>query len=350
VKPFTLAVLLLSLNPLEAQVTIQNFDGFADNTALTNQIPGLTFTGGSVYTAGISLNDAQYPPHSGAGAVTNAATNSVTITFATPIPIVRGYYTYSGALTVQAFNASAVQVASATSLYSNNTALNGAAGSTPNELITVYSAGGIASITITSAAGVNSFTLDDLSYGAIPVPTISVPAMGGLVFLLALAGCLAAGRQARAGGMAALTLLMFATVPHPAHASPGPAFLYLSPSNIALNTPTPVTFTCIITDPQALADTVTLIRTDTTPPTLIGPMTFTGSHPIPTMQPVALAGRSTTMPTTQPMIVTGATYVLNGTVTITPSNPIQTFSCTVGRGLSTLRAKSANAFAPSGPV
>jgi hypothetical protein len=146
---------------------------------------------------------------------------------------VSGNYTYSRALTVQAFNTSAVQVASATSLYSNNTALNGAPGSSPNELVS--SAGGIASITITSG-GVNSFTpLDDLSYGAIitTVPTVSVPAMGGLVFLLALAGCLAAGRQARAGGMAALTLLMIASVPHPPHAAPPPACQYKSPQYCA---------------------------------------------------------------------------------------------------------------------
>jgi hypothetical protein len=312
-----LALLLIALHPLKAQTTTQNFEGFADNTALTSQISGLTFTGASVYTSGISLNEAQYPPHSGVNAVTNTAGNSITITFATPIPTVSGYFTYSGALTVQAFNASAVQVASATSHYGNNTALNGALGSSPNELISVSSAGGIASITITTTAGVNSFTLDDLTYGSViitTVPTVSVPAMGGLVFLLALAGCLAAGRQARAGGMAALMLLTIASVPHPAHALPAgtTAILSVSPAGIGPNTPTPVTFSCAIYGVQALANTVTLIRTDTTPQTLIGPMTLSG----------------------------GSTYVLNGTVTVTISNPSQTYQCSVGDGLSTLRAKS----------
>jgi hypothetical protein len=318
-KPWAaLSLLLLALSPLSAQ-TVQNFEGFADNTALTTQLTGLTFTGSSVYTSGISLNNAQYPPRSGVDVVTNTTGSTITITFATPIPSVSGYYTYSGGtLTVQAFSATSTLLATSTSAFANNTALGGALGSSPNELITVSSPG-IASITITGT-GVNSFTLDDLTYGAATtVPTVSVSAMGGLVFLLALLGCFAAGRQARAGGIAALMLLTLLAVPHPAHALPAPASASLAAApQFGLSAgPNTVNFTCNIGGVQALANTVTLVRTDTTPQQFIGNMSFSsGSLPA------------------------GANYVLSTTVTLPATNSLQSYSCTVGNGLSTLRAKS----------
>jgi hypothetical protein len=321
-----LGLLLLCLSSLPAQ-TVQNFEGIADNTALTTQLTGLTFTGSSVYTSGISLNNAQYPPRSGVNVVTNTTGSSITITFATPIPSVSGYYTYSGGnLTVQAFSATSALLATATSAFANNTALSGALGSSPNELITVSSPG-IASITITGT-GVNSFTLDDLTYGAATtVPTVSVPAIGGLIFLLALLGCFAAGRQARAGGVAALMLLTLLAVPRPAHALPAgaTASLAASPQFGLLVGPNTVNFTCTVSGSQALANTVTLVRTDTTPQQLIGNMTFSSG---------ALPG--------------SATYVLSATVTMPTITSNQNYTCTIGNGLSTLRAKATAIFVGAG--
>jgi hypothetical protein len=308
--------LLPLVTPLaEAQTTIQNFAGFADSTVLTNQISGLTFTNATILTSGISLNELQYPPYSGSlNVVSNPTASSITITFATPVPSVSGYYTYSGALTVQAYSAAGgtgTLLATSNSRFSNNTLLNGASGSSANELITVSSPG-IASIVITSAAGTSSFTLSELIYGAaISVPTLSFPAMTGLALLLVLLACFAVARQTRAAGMAAILLLAFASAPTRAAAfviSAGTP----NPQNIPVGVPTQVTFPCTVQSGfGAIANSVTLLRSDTTPPTLLGYMT---------------GGPNS--------------YSLTVSVTATSNNQNIPFQCTVGVGTSTVRIKS----------
>jgi hypothetical protein len=42
-----------------------DFEGLADSTSLTNQYAGLLFTNASVVTAGLSLNEIEFPPRSG---------------------------------------------------------------------------------------------------------------------------------------------------------------------------------------------------------------------------------------------------------------------------------------------
>ena len=314
-KLFAATLLVLPfIAPIQAQ-TVQNFEAFSDSTVLTNQISGLTFANATVLTSGISLNEAQFPPHSGVNAVSNPTSSSITITLATPVANVLGYFTYSGSLTIQAFNSSNVLVATSNSLFSNNTKLSGVGGSSPNEPIQVSSAGGIASIVITSAGGASSFVLDDLTINAnFSVPTLSARAIGALGLFVALLACLMLNRQTRAAGMVAVFLLF--TVSGPRHASATVSIITQStpsPQGFPLNTPTMVTFSCTVAPGSAgIANTVTLVRTDTTPATLIGPM----------------------------ILQSGTTYSLTVSVTVTSSSRTQQYQCTVGNGTVTVRAKS----------
>ncbi|MGH9614348.1 MAG: hypothetical protein ACRD4P_14840 [Bryobacteraceae bacterium] len=49
----------------KADTLVINFEGFSDGDILANQIPGLNFTNVQVATAGISLNEFDFPPRSG---------------------------------------------------------------------------------------------------------------------------------------------------------------------------------------------------------------------------------------------------------------------------------------------
>ena len=83
---------------------ITNFESFQDGDHLTTQIPGLTFTNTTVATAGISLNELEFPPHSGVNAAFDDG-GPITVAFATPIGEFDGYFDYSVPITLDAFNA-----------------------------------------------------------------------------------------------------------------------------------------------------------------------------------------------------------------------------------------------------
>ena len=90
-----------------------DFEGFSDSTFLTTQLLGTTVTNAIILTAGITLNEAEFPPHSG----TNIAADiggPITITFANPVPIFSAYFTYTQGITVAAFNSLNSQIATAT--------------------------------------------------------------------------------------------------------------------------------------------------------------------------------------------------------------------------------------------
>jgi hypothetical protein len=145
-----------------ADVSVIDFEGFADSTSLTNQIPGLTFSNAIILTAGVSLDEFEFPPHSGTNVVSDNG-GPITIDFANPIVSFGGYFTYLEPLSVAAFNNTNSQVDLANSLFSNNLALSGDSGSSPNEFIQVSSAGGIDSVVITGDPNGGSFTMDDVT-------------------------------------------------------------------------------------------------------------------------------------------------------------------------------------------
>lgn len=165
--------LVIVAHPKLASATTLDFEGFPDSTILTNQYPGVSFTNAIILTSGISLNEFEFPPHSGVNVVSDN-NGPVTIDFAAPILSFSGYFTYSEPLTLQGFDSSSVQVASATSLFSNNEAVSGDPGSGPNELIQLAFNAGISSLTIRGDPLGGSFALDDLTYTgltSVPEPT-----------------------------------------------------------------------------------------------------------------------------------------------------------------------------------
>jgi len=184
-------MLLSSQNPLRA-ASLLNFEGLPDSTVLNSQYAGAVFSHAIILTSGITLNEFEFPPHSG----TNVASDNggpITISFSPPVQSISGYFTYAVPLTMRAFNSANAQVASATSRFSNNEALSGISGSSPNEFLQVSSAGGIATVTITADPAGNSFTLDDLNYGtSTSVPTLSFPALLLLGLLIVSVGAFAA--------------------------------------------------------------------------------------------------------------------------------------------------------------
>src|ERR1035438_8921769 len=181
------ALLLLTVavaGGVEANTVTLNFEGFADSTILTTQYPGVTFTNAIILTSGISLNEFEFPPHSSVNVVSDN-TGPMTIDFSTPTTSFSGYFTYVEPLTLDAFNASDAEVATAASKFSNNLAClagppcPGDPGSSPNEFIELGFASGISSVTITGDPFGSSFTMDDMTYAsAVPEPNSILVLLG----------------------------------------------------------------------------------------------------------------------------------------------------------------------------
>jgi len=170
---------------LEAS-TIVDFEGLPDGTFLSNQYSGLTFSNAQIATAGISLNELEFPPHSGVNVAVDVS-GPMSILFATPVSSVGGYFTYASLLVLAGYDASSNLVDSAASAFNTNEALTGEAGSSPNEFLQVSSSVDIVKITITAETTGSSFGLDDLVYSAeaVVIPEPSTLKVAASVCLLA---------------------------------------------------------------------------------------------------------------------------------------------------------------------
>ncbi len=167
----SLGLVLVSARHLDASPI--TFEAFADGDALTNQIAGLTLANTVVVSAGINLNETEFPPHSGTNVVVDAG-GPITVAFATPVAAVSGFFTYGVPLLFSAFDSTNNLIGTAASSFNANAALSGDAGSSPNEFLELLSPLGIASIVILGDPAGLSFTLDDLTVtpfqDATPVP------------------------------------------------------------------------------------------------------------------------------------------------------------------------------------
>ena len=150
------------MTPVMAQSGPFTFENLVDGTPLTNQYTGVTFSNAVVLTAGITLDEFEFPPHAGSNVASDSG-GPMTITFASPVRGIVGSFTYSVALTVQAYDSSNTLVASTTSSHSNNEALSGQSGSQPAEVLKVVYAKGISKVVITGNVQGTSFTVDDLA-------------------------------------------------------------------------------------------------------------------------------------------------------------------------------------------
>src|SRR5437870_13433610 len=89
---------------LVAGPVVLDFEGLPDGTILTNQYSAATFSNAIILTAGISLNEFEFPPRSGVSVVSDND-GPMSILFSSPIMSFGGYFTYAEKLTLAAFNA-----------------------------------------------------------------------------------------------------------------------------------------------------------------------------------------------------------------------------------------------------
>ena len=177
----TVALCTLLASPL-AKAALINFEELLDGDSVTNQYADVTFQNALALTAGLGLNQLEFPPISGVNVVVDDG-GAILLNFLTPVSSIGGYFTYSTTLNFIGFDAAGVQVASTISAFSTNMGISGDAGSIPNEFLALASIGGIASASISGDPAGGSFTLDDLSFGRITVNPVSEPASFALVAL-----------------------------------------------------------------------------------------------------------------------------------------------------------------------
>lgn len=164
---------------LKAGPVVIDFEAFFDSTPVRLFYAGLgvTFVKATGITAGVSLNEFEFPPTSGVN-VAFDDTGPITINFSPkPATSVAGFFTYTVPLTLLAFDSLNHQVASAQSAFSANFV---SSGNPPNESIQLTFAGGISRVTIAGDPSGSSFTLDDLTF----TPITAVPEPGTFPFLI----------------------------------------------------------------------------------------------------------------------------------------------------------------------
>jgi hypothetical protein len=169
---------------------VLDFDSLAEFDSVTTQFPGVTFTDATVLTAGSSLNEIEFPPHSGSNVVVDDG-GPISIAFSDPIGAFGGYFTYAAPLTLSAFDADNNLITSILSSYVANLAESGDVGSVPNEFLQVAAlSSGIASVTIAGDPLGGSFVLDDATLTALEEPA---PVPEPSTVILVLTGCVALG-------------------------------------------------------------------------------------------------------------------------------------------------------------
>lgn len=185
-----LAVALALFIPIKSWATTINFDNLTDSTAVTNQYSsqGATFLNATVLTSGISLNEYDFPPHSGNNVVFDDG-GPITITFSSPMSQVGGYFTYSEPLTLTAYDNSGATLGSVNSAWSSNMAYpgDGDPGSSPNELLQLSFSNEISSLVVSGDPAGYSFTMDDFTFTS-NSPAAPVPEPGSLALCLGLLG------------------------------------------------------------------------------------------------------------------------------------------------------------------
>jgi uncharacterized protein (TIGR03437 family) len=153
---------LVLAGSVRAQTTI-NFDNLNDGDVVAGQYPGATFSNAQIISAGFSLDELDYPTHSGQNAATDSA-GPITLTLQSGAAGFSAYFTHSKPITVTAFDGS-TKISSVASAR-NNTAVSGD-GTAPNELLTVNGSN-ITKIVVTGDAAGNSLVMDDVTITPVP--------------------------------------------------------------------------------------------------------------------------------------------------------------------------------------
>jgi hypothetical protein len=171
---------LLSAVPnASAAPIVLDFEELASEEGVTTQFAGLTFSNAVVLTAGVSLNEFDFPPRSGVNVLSDSG-GPIEIAFASPVLSFGAFFTYAAPLTLTAFDAGHNAIASVTSSFISNLALD--PGSTPNEYLELIFASGIWALSISGDPLGGSFVLDDLAVTS--ADAAAVPEPGTLSLLL----------------------------------------------------------------------------------------------------------------------------------------------------------------------
>jgi len=259
-KPLLLIAAVLSMPPLLAGPL--TFEDLSDGELLGSQYPGMTWAGAIVLTAGISLNEFEFPPYSGSHVASDYG-GPMSVSFAAPVMRFAGYFTYAWPLTLIAFDALDNPVASAVSAFWSNLALSGDPGSSPNEWLAVEHSWGIHRALISADPSGGSFTLDDASILAIPEPgTLGL----GLIVLVGLAiSCPRRCRGRSGAAVATMAPPLLAPLLVEGQTLPGPyvtkPLLSATPSAVTVGQRTLVVVTADAgTNPAILRESVKLPR------------------------------------------------------------------------------------------
>ena len=150
--------------------TVLTFEGLDDLQFVDNFYSGVTFNNAVALVAGFDLNDAEFPPLSGLTVATPAHA-PLSIVFDAPITDFQAAFTHSDTLTLLFF-LGPDQVGSVSSTFTNNLALSGDEGSSPNEILSFHN-----DLTFNSVqfSGGGIFVLDDVAFNAAPGSTSDAP-------------------------------------------------------------------------------------------------------------------------------------------------------------------------------
>jgi hypothetical protein len=174
---FILTVFAVALATKAHAETI-DLESFINGDLLGNQIPGVTFANAQILTAGISLNEIDYPPHSGTNVAVDTG-GAIRIDFSSPLVAFGAYFTYLVPIALEAFDAAGNSLGIVSSAFNSNLEF---LGGTPNEFIEA-AIGGIASVVITGDPLGGSFVMDDLvlTRAEVPEPGTLAMALLGIV-------------------------------------------------------------------------------------------------------------------------------------------------------------------------
>lgn len=225
-----------------------DLDSLSDGDVVASQFSGLWFSNATVRTAGVSLNEFEFPPAKGAANVLTDAGGPISIDFDRPIHSFSGRFTYDVPLVLTATGDDGKTVANATSTFSRNLALSGEPGSGPNELIAVRYADGISRVLIEGEPLGTSFTLSDAK---VDLPAESDPQERAVMATLA-AVALVAGRgrrkfEERSGGSSS-------------SAAPGILVESVSPTLIPVGVPAVLKLTATSKDADLITESLNLTR------------------------------------------------------------------------------------------
>jgi hypothetical protein len=144
--------------PAANAATVLTFDDLPDLAIVSNQYSGVTITGASVLTKGVSLNPV-YPPVSTPNVVYNYLNEAITLDFTTDVGSIGGYVTGLGAVTLTAYDGAAVLGSVATS------GPNSIGSGKPNTFLSL-AFGHITSAVFSTNLGYDdTFTLDNVTIG-----------------------------------------------------------------------------------------------------------------------------------------------------------------------------------------